>query len=239
MYRFQAKAQLNLNNSVAGRIFHHAIRAIRPAYGAPVALAKIAYFVTGVAIVCIAIALIYVTVTAVRVQWRADKSRLLAPIGLLCASAVFFILAAISYHAFQQIPPGEPAALESLRLLLEGNLRFWSAVALPISASLSLIFAIIGGPKLIRRVEYSPRLHRVETSLAVGAAACLSIVLASTIASVATLTVEAPDFLTSKDGGPFGTSFLPVFLVATMFMIVTSWIVASRSNRCVRIIRTF
>ena len=120
---------------------------------------------------------------------------------------------------------------------MEGNFRFWSPVVFPLCAAVSIVFAIIGAPKLLRRVDYAPRLYRVEGFLAVSAAACLSIVLLSTIAWVATLTVQAPDFLTSKDGGPFGTSFLPIFLVAIVVMIGTSAIVVSRSARCIRIIR--
>jgi hypothetical protein len=237
LYRFQTKAIADVNNSVAGQVFHQVVSGAHPASGAPVVFGDIAYFVTGVAIICIAIALIFLVSTAVRVQWRVDRKPLLVPICFLCASAVFFILAAIAYHAFQLIPPGEPAAWTSFRLLLEGNFRFWSAVVFPLSAALSIVFAIIGGPKLLRRVDYAPRLYRVESLLAVSAAACLSIVLLSTIAWVATLTVQAPNFLTSKDGGPFGTSFLPIFLVAIMVMIGTSAIVVSRSARCIRIIR--
>ncbi len=237
LYRFQTKAMTDLNNSVAGRVFHQVMSGVHPASGAPVVLSDIAYFVTGVAIICIAFALIHLVSTAVRVQWRIDRKPLLVPICFLCASAVFFILAAIAYRAFQQIPPGEPAAWTSFRLLLEGNFRFWSPVVFPLCAAVSIVFAIIGAPKLLRRVDYAPRLYRVEGFLAVSAAACLSIVLLSTIAWVATLTVQAPDFLTSKDGGPFGTSFLPIFLVAIVVMIGTSAIVVSRSARCIRIIR--
>jgi hypothetical protein len=237
LYKFQDNARSALENSAAGRAYTHVMSAARPASGTPVFFNHVAYFVTGVAIVCVAVAFTYLVFTAVRVQSRVDRKSLLAPIGLLFASAVFFILAAMSYRAFQQRGPGEPATWTSLRLLLEGNVRFWPAVVFPLCVALSIFFAMIGAPKLLRRVDYASRLYRVESALAVALAACLGIVVISTVAWVATLTAQAPDFLTSKDGGPIGMSFLPIFLVVTAVMLGTSWLVFSRSARCVQIIR--
>jgi hypothetical protein len=211
--------------------------AAHPASGTPVIFNHVAYYLTGVAIICVAAALIYLVVTAVSGQWRIGRKPLLGPIGLLSASSIFFVLASVAYHAFEQRPPGEPAAWKSLRLLMEGNFSFWPAVVFPLCVVISMVLAMIGGPKLLRRVDYTSRLYRVESSLAVALAACLGIVVISTVVWVATLTVQAPDFLTSKDGGPFGMSFLPIFLVATVLMVATSWVVVSRSARCVRIIR--
>jgi hypothetical protein len=237
LYRFQNEARSGLENSAAGRAYTQVMNAAHPASGTPVIFHDIAYYVTGVAIVCVAIAFIYLAFTAVRVQWRVERKPLLAPMGLLFASSLFFVLAAISSRAFQQHAPGEPATWTSLRLLVDGNFRFWPAVAFPLCVALSIVLAMVGGPKLLRRVDYVSRLYRVESSLAVALAACLGVVVISTIAWVATLTAQAPDFLTSKDGGPFGMSFLPLFLVAIVVMLGTSWLVFSRSARCVRNIR--
>ena len=68
-------------------------------------------------------------------------------------------------------------------------------------------------------------MYRLQGSLAVAAAGCLGVV--STLSWVATLCVQAPEFLTSKDGGVFGSSFLPVLLVAMVVMIGTSWLVVT------------
>lgn len=68
-----------------------------------------------------------------------------------------------------------------------------------------------------------------QGSLAVVAAGCLCVALISTLSRVAALSVQAPDFLTSKDGGVLGTPFLPEFLVAAVVMIETSWLVVTAS----------
>jgi hypothetical protein len=80
-------------------------------------------------------------------------------------------------------------------------------------------------------------MYRLQGSLAVVAAGCLAVVLIATLSWVATLCVQAPQFLTAKDGGVFGTCFLPVFLVAMIVMIGTLWLVAKGSTRCLRNVR--
>jgi hypothetical protein len=238
LYKFQTKAMNEVSNSAAGRAFHQVVRGLHPASGAPVVFENIAFYVAGAAIVCIAIALIYLVATTVRTQWRHNRRRLLVPIGLLVASAVSGILAVIAYHAFEQIPPGGPTAWMSLTMFGHGRFQYWAPVVLPLCVALSIVLAMIGGSKMLRRVEYASRLYRVQSSLAISVASCLAIVIVSTIMWVATLTVQAPDFLVAKDGGPFGTAFLPLFLVAILAMIGTSWIVVSRSAQCLRSIRS-
>jgi hypothetical protein len=237
LYKFQDKARSSLENSAAGHAFTRVMSAAHPASGSPIIFNHIAYYVTGVAIICVAVAFIFLVFTTVSAQWRVDSKPLRAPLGFVFASTVFAVLAAVAYHAFEQSPPGEPAAWKSLRLLLEGNFNFWPAIVFPLCAVISMVLAMVGGPKLLRRVDYSTRLYRVESSLAVALAVCLGIVVISTVTWVATLTAQAPDFLTVKDGGPFGMSFLPIFLVAVVVMLGTSWYVLSRSARCVRITR--
>ena len=236
LYRLQDKARSGLENSAAGHAYARVMSSAHSASGTPVIFNHIAYYVTGLAIIFVAVALIYLVLTAASAQWRVDRKPLLAPLGFLFASAVFFVLAAVAYHAFEQRPPGEPAAWKSLRLLLEGNFNFWPAIVFPLCVAISMVLGAIGGPKLLRRVDYTSRLYRVESSFAVAIAVCLGIVVVSTVAWVATLTAQAPDFLTVKDGGPFGMSFLPIFLVAVIVMLGASWFVLSRSARCVRII---
>jgi hypothetical protein len=238
-YKFQTNAQTALNNSVAGRAFHQAFSRAHSASGAPVAFNNIAHIAIIAAIGCIAIALVLVAAAAVRVQWRVDRKRIAVPLGFLSTSAAFFILGAIAYQEFQNIPLGQPSSeWQTVKWLLDGNFRFWPAVVFPLCALASIVLAVIGGVRLMRRVDFLPRTYRLQGSLAVVAAGCLGVAFISTLLWVATLSVQAPDFLTVKDGGILGTSFLPVFSVAMVVMIGTSWMVVVGSARCLRSIRS-
>jgi hypothetical protein len=146
-------------------------------------------------------------------------------------SAVLFVFGEIAYQADQKIPLGQPRSeWTTLKwILLDGNYRFWPVVVFPVCTAVSIALAIIGGVKLVRRVDFGPRLYRLQGSLAVMAAGCLSVVLVSTLSWAATLYVQAPDFLTSRDQGVLSTSFLPVFLVAIVVMIEASWLVVTHA----------
>ena len=147
LYKFQDKARSALENSAAGHAFTRVMSTARPASGTPVIFNHVAYYLTGVAIICVAAALIYLVVTAVSGQWRIDRKPLLGPIGLLSASSIFFVLASVAYHAFEQRPPGEPAAWKSLRLLMEGQLQFLAG------SSLSALRRDLDGSRHDRRTE--------------------------------------------------------------------------------------
>jgi hypothetical protein len=148
------------------------------------------------------------------------------------------VLGAIAYHAFQQIPPGEPSIWWTVQSLFDGNFRFWPVVVFPSCAAASIALAVIGGMTLMRRVDFAPRTYRLQGSLAVVVAGCLGVVLISTLSWVATLSAQAPDFLTAKDGGVLGTAFLPLLLVAMVVMIGASWLVVAGAARCLRSVRT-
>jgi hypothetical protein len=239
LYKFQTQVSTALKNSHAGRLFQDTLHHAHLASGAPVALDDISHIATVVAITFFGLALILVAAAAVRVLWRVNRRRLLAPLSLLCTSAVFFVLGAISYEAFQKVPLGQPGSnWTAVEWLLDGNFRFWPVVIFPLCAGASIVLAVIGGVKLIRRAEFAPRMYRLQGSLAVVAAGCLCIVVASTLSWVVALSAQAPDFLTAKDGGIFGTSFLTVFVVAIVVMIGTSWLVVTNSTRCLRSVRT-
>ena len=132
-YKFQTNAQTVLNNSVAGRAFHQALGQLHPANGTPVVFNDISHVATIVAIGCITIALALVAGAAVRIQWRVERQRIVGPLGFLSTSAAFFILSAIAYRAFQNIPLGQPSSeWQTVKWLLEGNFRFWPAVVFPL-----------------------------------------------------------------------------------------------------------
>jgi hypothetical protein len=239
LYKFQTQVSTALKNSQAGRTFQNAVHRAHLASGAPVALNDISHIATVVAIAFFGLALITVVVAAVRVLWRVNRKRLFVPLSLLCTSAVFFVLGAIAYQAFQAIPLGQPGSnWTAVKWLLDGNFRFWPVVIFPLCVGATIVLAIIGGVKLIRRVDFAPRLYRLQGSLAVVGAACLCVVVASTLSWVVALSAQAPDFLTARDGGVFGTSFLSVFVVAVVVMIGTSWLVVAGSTRCLRSVRT-
>jgi hypothetical protein len=234
---FQTNAQTAANNSVAGRALHLAISHEHPASGAPVLFNDIAQIATIAAIALLVLALTLVVAAAVRVLSRANRSRLLVPLSFLCTSAAFFVIGAIAYHAFQRIPPGEPSVWWTVQALFDGNFRFWPVVVFPLCAAASIALAVVGGMRLMQRVDFAPRTYRLQGSLAVVAAGCLGVVFVATLTWVATLCVQAPEFLTAKDGGVVGTSFLPVFLVAMIVMIGALWLVVKGSARCLRSVR--
>ena len=236
-YKFQTNAQTTLNKSDAGRAYHQAL-SFHPATGAPVVFNDISHIATIVAIGCIAIALIFVAGAAVRIQWRVERRRIVVPLGFLSTSAVSFVLGAAAYQAFQKIPLGQPGSeLQALRWLLAGNFRFWPAVVFPLCALASIVFAVIGGVQLMRRVDFLPRTYRLQGFLAAVAAGSLCVAVISTLLWVTTLRLEASDFLTAKDGGVLGTSLLPVLSIVVVVMIGTSWTVVVGSARCLRSVR--
>jgi hypothetical protein len=234
---FQNRALDVLYGSPAGQALKHAEHNLHFASGAPVVLNDVRHGATIVAIALLVSGLTYVVVAATRLHWRADRKRLLVPLGLLSLSAVVFVVGIIAYQAFQNIPLGQPGSeWMTVKWMLAGNFRFWPAVIFPLCAVVSVVLAAVGGVKLLRRVEFPPRVFRWQGSLAVVSAVCLGVVLISTISWVTALSEQAPTFLTSKGGGFSGTPFLAVFLVAIVDMIATSWLVVTRSARCLRII---
>jgi cell division protein FtsX len=66
---------------------------------------------------------------------------------------------------------------------------------------------------------------------------CLGIFLVWTLLWVVTLSQQAPEFLTARDQGIFGTPLLPVFLVAIVVTAISMWAAVSGSARCLRRMR--
>jgi hypothetical protein len=237
--KFQTRALNALHSSPAGQAFQHAEHNLHFVSGAPVVLNDVGHGATFAAITLLVSALVFVVVAATRLRWRVDRKRLLVPLGLLSVSAIAFVVDIIAYQSFQNIPLGQPGSeWMTVKWMLAGNFRFWPVVIFPLCAVASVVLAAVGGVKLLRRVDFPPRMFRLQGSLAVVSAGSLCVVLISTISWVAALSEQAPAFLTSRDGGIFGTSFLPVFIVAIVVMIGTSWLVVTRSARCLRSIRT-
>jgi hypothetical protein len=237
--RFQNRALDALHNSPAGQALHHAMINSHFASGAPVVLNDVGHGATVLAIALLVVALIHVVIAAARLRWRIDRRRLLVPLGLLSVSATVFAIGVFAFQSFQNIPLGQPGSeWQTVKSMFEGNFRFWPVVIFPLCATVSIALAAVGGVKLLRRVDFPPQMFRLQGSLAAVSAGCLCVVLLSTLSWVTALSQQAPGFLTSKDGGVFGTPFLPVFLVAIVVMIGTSWLVVSRSARCLRSIHT-
>lgn len=237
--KHQTRAFNTLHNSPAGQAFQHAEHNLHFVSGAPVVLNDVGHGATIVAITLLVGALTFVVASATRLRWRVDRKQLLVPLSLLSVSATVFVIGIIAYQAFQNIPLGQPGSeWMTVKWMLAGNFRFWPVVIFPSCVMASVVLAAVGGVILLRRVDFPPRMFRLQGSLAVVSAGILCVVLISTLSWVTVLSEQAPDFLTSRDGGVFGTSFLPVFLVAMVVMIGTSWLVVTRSARCLRSIRT-
>lgn len=237
--KYQTRALDALHRSPAGQAFQHVEHNLHFVSGAPVVLNDVGHGATCVAIALLVSALTFVVVAATRLRWRVDRERPLVPLTLLSVSAIAFVIGIVAYQAFQNIPLGQPGSeWMTVKWMLAGNFRFWPVVIFPLCAMVSVVLAAVGGVKLLRRVEFPPRMFRLQGSLAVVSAGCLGVVLIATVSWVTALSEQAPDFLTSKDGGVFGTSFLPVFLVAMVVMIGTSWLVVTRSARCLRSVRS-
>jgi hypothetical protein len=230
---FENRALNAMYGSPAGQALHHAVHNLRFASGAPVVLNDVGHGATILAIGLLVVALTYVVVAAARLRWRVDRKRLLVPLGFLSVSAAVFVIGVFAYQSFQNIPLGQPGSeWQTVKWMFEGNFRFWPVVIFPMCAVVSIVLAAVGGVKLLRRVDFPPQMFRLQGSLAAVSSACLCVVLISTISWVSAFSQQAPSFLTSKDGGVFGTPFLPVFLVAIVVMIGTSWLVVTRSARC-------
>jgi hypothetical protein len=228
----------NALNTEAGRAFQRAVRS-HFASGAPVIFNDIVHVATDATIACLGTALFIATLAAFRLVRQGNRKRLLVSVSFLITSTVLFVLGEMAYQAFQKIPPGQPGSeLTALKwVVLDGYFRFWPVVIFPVCTAVSILFAIVGGVKLVRRVDFGSRIYRLLGFLAVLAAGCLAVVLASTLAWAVTLYVQAPGVLTSSDQGILGTSLLPWFLVAVVVMVGTGWLVAANTTRCLHSVR--
>jgi hypothetical protein len=100
-----------------------------------------------------------------------------------------------------------------------------------------MVIVVIGIVKLIRRVEFGPRLCRLQGGLAVVAAGSLAVAVISTLTWAATLYGEAPGFLIWTNEGVLGTPLLPLFILALVVMVGACSLVAVGCTRCLRSVR--
>jgi hypothetical protein len=236
----QAQATNALYGSEAGRTYQQALHNLRPASGSPVVFNQIAQVALVATLACLGAALLVASLAGVRALRRGNSKGVRVPMTILLGSAVLFVFGGIAYEADHRIPPGQPRSEWTVVkwMLLDGRFRFWPVVVLPVCAIGSIVLATVGGVLLVRRVDMGPRLCRFHGSLAAVTAGCLGIFLISTLTWTATLSVQAPDFLTAKDQGIFGTSLLPIFLIAIVVMSGALWMVISGSARCLRNVRS-
>jgi hypothetical protein len=234
------KAQTQANNvldkSLASKGYGVTLHDLRPASGAPVAFNEIAQIALLATLICLGTALLVASVAGFRALLRGSEKKLRFPLTLVVGSAALFVLGAIAYEADHKIPPGQPGSEWTVLkwMVLDGNFRFWPVVVLPLCVLGAIALATVGGVQLVRRADMGPRLCRLYGSLAKVTAGCLGLFLVSTLLWATTLSVQAPEFLTAKDQGIFGTPLLPVFLIAIVVMAGACWLVISGSARCVR-----
>lgn len=90
---------------------------------------------------------------------------------------------------------------------------------------------------MLKRAELGTRLCGWVGRLALGAAVFSGVALACTLVWAATLSVQAPGFLTWSNQGVLGISLLPVFVIAILAMTGACFVMATASTRCLRIVR--
>ena len=236
----QTQANTTLSRSDAGRTFQEATRHLRSPSGAAVVFNRITHGATDAVIVCLGLILVMAVTAGIRAMRRGGGTRLRLPMALLLLSGVLFALGEIAYRADQRFAFGErpERVWTTLNWIVHGNFRFWPEVVFPACTAASVVLVLIGGVKLVRRVDFGPRAYRLMGSVAIVAAGALGIVLASTLSWATTVCVQAPGFLTSKDQGVLGTSLLPVFILAIVVMVGAGWLAVASSSRCLRSIRT-
>jgi hypothetical protein len=236
----QTQASTTLNRTSAGHSFQEATRQLHSPSGAAVVFNRITHVATDAVIVCLGLILVMAVAAGIRAMRRGLGTRLRLPMTLLLLSGVLFALGEIAYRADQRFAFGErpERVWTTLSWIVHGNVRFWPEVVFPACTAASVVLVLIGGVKLVRRVDFGPRAYRLMGSIAIVAAGALGIVLASTLSWATTVCVQAPGFLTSKDQGVLGTSLLPVFILAVVVMVGAGWLAVASSSRCLRSIRT-
>ena len=167
----QAQAWSALHHSDAYRTYQQAVHILRPASGAPVVFNEVAQVALFAALACLGSALLVASVAGVRALRRGNKKGLRVPIALLLGSAILFVVGGIAMKADHKIPPGQPGSeWTTVKLMvLDGHVRFWPVVVLPVCAIGSIVLATVGGLQLIRRVRIlGPRLCRFQGDLGDG-----------------------------------------------------------------------
>ena len=183
----------------------------------------LAHFALDGTIACLGLIFALAGVAWVRTVRRGHRKGLILPMAELMASGALFAVGEIISHSSSWEGAGG-----------WDSLHRWPQVALPLCAAASAVLALVGGLKLVRRVDFGVRLSRAEGFVAAVTAAFLAAAIVSTLLWVGTLLVQAPGFLTSKDQGILGTSYLPVFLAALDAMTCALWMVTANSARCLR-----
>jgi hypothetical protein len=211
-----------------------ALRALFPRpLGASIVLNQIVRVAVDVAIACLLALLLVAVVACLRTVRRGKRSRLFAPAGLLMVSIMLFVLGELAYHSNEvSFSPGGWLALRWI--LTEGDYHLWPIIVFPLCTAGAVVFAVVGGVKLIRRVDFGPRLYRLEAALAVAAAGCIAVALVSTLGWAGTLYIRAPGFLTTQGLGVLGSPLLPVLLLAIVVMAGAGALATLSSRRCFR-----
>jgi hypothetical protein len=222
----QNKLWATVDKTAAYRAYRQGLVHTEGATGAPVVFDHLAHFALDGTIACLGLILAVAGVAWVRTLRSGPRRGLILPMTLVMASGTLFAVGEIASHSSSWQGVGG-----------WDSLHRWPQVAFPLCAAASVVLALVGGLKLVHRVDFGVRLSRVEGFLAAVTAALLAAAIATTLLWVGTLLVQAPGFLTSRDQGIFGTSYLPVFLVVLVVMTCALWMVTANSARCLRISR--
>ena len=205
------------------------------ASGAPVFFDRVAHFSVDIAIACLGAILVIAIFSCVKTLKNRNITRLVLPISLLLAAGALFILREIAYNSDWVL--GNFGFWSEMQAIMHGDFEVWPSVVFPLCTATAVLLLAFGGTILLRRAALDTGLCRWVGRIAVGAAIFLGCALVSTLAWAATLSVQAPGFLTWDRQGVLGISLLPVFVVAILAMTGACSLVIAASARCLDIVR--
>ena len=194
---------------------------------------RIAHISVDVTIACLVPIFLVAVSGCVKTYRTRSRSRLILPAALFLLAGGLFILRDIAYHS-DWVSFGFWSELQQIA---HGQFGLWPAVVFPLCTLTAILLLALGGTILLRRAELGTRLCRWVGHLAVGAAVCSGVALASTLVWAATLSVQAPGFLTWSRQGVLGISLLPDFVMAILAMTAACFVMVTASTRCLRIVR--
>jgi hypothetical protein len=205
------------------------------ASGAPVIFNRIVHISVDVTIACLVGIFVVAVVGCLKTYKTRSRSRLILPAALFLAAGGLFVVREIAYHSDWVI--GSFGFWSELWQIMHGQFRLWPAVVFPLCTLIAIFLLVLGGAILLRRAELGARLCAWVGRLARGAAVFSGVALASTLIWAATLSVQAPGFLTWTSQGVLGISLLPVFVLAVLAMTGACFVMVTASTRCLRIVR--
>lgn len=231
--RYLSAAQQKADNRIMNNRLESAFA--HRASGAPVVFNRIAHISVDVTIACLVAIFVVAVVGCVKTFKAGSRSRRILPAGMFLAAGGLFIVREIAYHSDWVI--GSFGFWSELWQIMHGHFGLWPAVVFPLFTLIAIVLLAVAGAILLRRGQLGARLCGWVGQLALGAALFSGVALVSTLAWAATLSAQAPGFLTWSSQGVLGISLLPVFVIAVFAMTGACFVIVTASTRCLRTVR--